>query len=354
MTPGKVDGRSKLYQRAREEGNPIIQGETVTFVWHGRTAPRLVSDLGEWEERPRPLKQISREVWAVSLKLPRNAYLEYSFYDPRTKQHILDPLNTKSVPNGVGGRNAFFYMPEAAPTPLAHPSSGHFRGRLSRHQVSTDGMTVNGKRSVYLYHPAVTKPVPLVLVLDGIDYLRRVRIAQIVDNLIAQQRIQPVALALLQNGGGQGRMVEYACSEATLGFLKNIVLPLAASQLHLLDLHQHPGAYGILGSSMGGLMAVYAALRLPEIFGCALSQSGAFELGGMETVAMQLVRWMPRPGIRLWMDVGLLEELLDCNRRMHSLLLERGYGVDYHEFVGGHNTTCWRNDLGIGLEALFG
>lgn len=351
---GTIGKGSKLYGRAREDGNPLIQGETATFIWHGRNAPHLVSDLDEWEEGPRPLKRIEGNIWGISIKLPRNAYLEYSFYDPRTKQHISDPLNPKSVSNGLGGRNHFFYMPEAAPTPLMQLRPDHARGRLSQHQVSADGMTVNGKRTIYLYQPPVAQPVPLVLVLDGFDYLRRVRITRIVDHLIAQKRIRPIALALAQNGGAQGRMVEYACSEVTLAFLKNTVLPLASSHLNLMDIHQHPGAYGILGSSMGGLMAVYAALRLPEIFGRALSQSGAFELWGSETVAMQLVRFLPQSDIHLWMDVGRLEELLDCNRRMRRLLLRHGYDLRYHEFVGGHNTTCWRDDLGAGLEALFG
>lgn len=350
----KIEKGSRLLKRAREGGNPIIQGETVTFIWHGRTAPHLVSDLDEWEENPRPLKRISRDVWGVSLKLPRNAYLEYSFYDPRTKQHLPDPLNAKSVWNGVGGHNHFFYMPEAAPTPLTRLSPGQVQGQLSKYEVSADGMTVNGKRTIYLYHPPVAQPVPLVMVLDGFDYLRRVRVTQIVDNLIAQHRIRPIALALLQNSGSQGRMVEYACNEVTLAFLKNAILPLAASHLNLLDIHEHPGAYGILGSSMGGLMAVYAALRLPEIFGRALSQSGAFELWGIETVAMELVRFISRPDIHIWMDIGRLEELLECNRRMRNLLRRHGYDVRYQEFVGGHNTTCWRDDLGAGLEALFG
>jgi enterochelin esterase family protein len=354
MTPANADRSSELYKLARQQGNPIIRGESATFLWRGRTAPLLVSDLGEWEERPQRLTRLGRDLWAVSLKLPRNAYLEYSFYDPQTRQHLLDPLNTQRVSNGVGGHNAFFYMPEAAPTPLAHPRPGRLRGRLTRHQVDADGMTVNSRRAVYLYQPASVRPVPLLVVLDGFDYLRRVKIVQIVETLIAQQRIQPIALALLQNGGNQGRMVEYACSEITLAFLEKAVLPLAASQLKLLDHHRHPGAHGILGSSMGGLMAVYAALRLPEIFGNALSQSGAFELWGMETAAMQLVRWMPKRDIHLWMDVGRLEELLACNRRMRSLLLKHGYEVGYHEFIGGHNPTCWRDDVGTGLETLYG
>ena len=349
----KIDRGSELLKRARKWGNPVIQGETVTFLWHGRSAPNLVSDLDGWEEGPRPLKRINREVWGISLKLPRDAYLEYSFYDPRTRQFLSDPLNAKSVSNGVGGRNQFFYMPDAAPTPLTRPGPSQTQGQLSRHQIDADGMAVHRKRTVYLYQPPVTRPVPLVLVLDGFEYLRRVRIAQIVDNLIAQKRIRPIALALVQNGGVHGRTVEYACSEATLAFLKNMVLPLAASQLNLVDIHKHPGAYGIVGSSLGGLMAVFTALRLPGIFGRAISQSGAFELWGIETVAMQLVRCIQKPDIRLWMDVGHLEELLECNRRMHRLLRSQGYEVGYHEFVGGHNTTSWRDDLGIGLEALF-
>ncbi|MFN8374318.1 MAG: alpha/beta hydrolase-fold protein [Anaerolineae bacterium] len=39
-----------------------------------------------------------------------------------------------------------------------------------------------------------------------------------------------------------------------------------------MDIQQHPGAFGVLGASMGGLMALYAGLRMPALFGQVISQ----------------------------------------------------------------------------------
>ena len=105
---------------------------------------------------------------------------------------------------------------------------------------------------------------------------------------------------------------------------------------------------------MGGLMALYAGLRAPAVFGRVLSQSAALYMSKPDSVVFDLVRHGPIPPLRTWMDVGRYEWLLDSNRRMRKLLLERGYDVVYQEYNGGHNYPAWRNQLGQGLEALFG
>ena len=97
------------------------------------------------------------------------------------------------------------------------------------------------------------------MVLDGQDYRRRARIANIVDNLIAQGRIRPIALAMPYNGRG-ARGVEYACSEATLVLLLYDLLELAQKELNLVDIRANPGAHGILGASMEWLTQI--AIRL--------------------------------------------------------------------------------------------
>jgi enterochelin esterase-like enzyme len=101
------------------------------------------------------------------------------------------------------------------------------------------------------------------------------------------------------------------------------------------------------------LMALYTGLRLPHLFGQVLSQSGAFHFEEYETVPGTLVRHRISPDLRIWMDVGRYEWLLDSNRRMASLLREHGYAVTYQEANAGHNYTSWRNMVGRGLEVLF-
>jgi enterochelin esterase-like enzyme len=343
-----------LLERARKKGNPLIKGSTATFLWEGKTAPHFIDDSHDWEEHPIPMERLEPGLWSVTLTLPRDAYLEYGFMDPETHERLDDPLNPdRYLWNGLGAYNHFFYMPKGGPTPLALVQPGVPRGKVTRHKVETDSMAVGDERSVYLYQPPVKRPVPLVVVYDGPDFLRRAKLANIVDNLIAQKRIRPVALALVQNGG-QARVIEYGCSEMTLGFIAVRVVGLAREHLNLIDIDQKPGTYGVMGASMGGLMAFYTGLRLPDMFGKVLCQSGAFSFPEHEFITSDLVRHLPRPNLNIWMDVGALEGLLDCNRQMSALLKEKSYRVAYREYPGGHNYTAWRDDLWRGLEALFG
>jgi len=319
-----------------------------------------MSDSNGWDEKSKPFKRISpplipgsnKSIWSYSLTLPRDAYLEYAFYDLATQTRFLDRLNPHRINNGVGSRNNFFYMPEATPSPLTIRGADVPAGALTRHRVETGLLRDDGEREIYLYRPPVKEPVPLLIVYDGKDYLRRGKLAVIVDNLIAAKRIQPIAMAFLPNGG-RWRSVEYACSDATINWLDQIILPLARKKLKLLDIKKYPCTYGVLGASAGGLMSMYTGLRMPDIFGKVLSQSGVSALNGRDFATVDLVRHKHARDIQIWMDVGKLEFLLEDNRRMSALLEENGYQVAYREFCGGHNYTAWRDDIWHGLEAMF-
>jgi enterochelin esterase family protein len=346
---------AKLLECAQNEGTPLIDGETATFLWHGEAAPRLIGDFNFWGSNPGPIEltPIAPDIWAHSQTLPRDACLEYAYLlgDAR----VLDPFNARGSLNGLGEFNQFFTMPEFVPAPVEKAPKGTPRGTVSRHSLQGDHLIVGGKRTVHLYRPAAPGPYPLLLVWDGQDYLHLAHLTRILDNLIAQQRIRPIALAMPEHGG-QARFVEYACSESTLAFVGRRVLPLATAQLDLLDIGHHPGAFGVLGASMGGLMALYTGLRAPQVFGKVLSQSGAFGLEqiGNGPIIDELVGHLDTQPVRIWMDVGRYEWLLDSNRRMHDRLTRRGYEVNYHEYAGAHNYTVWRSDVVRGLEEMFG
>ncbi|MBI5962876.1 MAG: esterase family protein [Chloroflexi bacterium] len=342
-----------LIEHAKKYGNPIIEGNQVTFLWIGKTAPHLIDDIHAWEENPQKLSRIDKGLWAYSIELAGTAYLEYAFYEPRTKKRIEDPLNKNTVYNGIGHYNHFFYMPEHFATELAIRQKNIPRGKVTHHLVDTWMLADDGQRDVYFYRPPVSEPVPLLIVYDGGDYLERGKLNVIVDNLIHKKRIQPIAMAFLQNGGDH-RGVEYACSDATIVWLENIILPLARRKLNLLDITTHPGAYGVLGASFGGLMSMYTGLRMPEIFGKVICQSGVFESEGRDFVAVDLIHYQLSRQIKLWMDIGHFDWLLEDNRRLQPILRENGYDVTYREFSGGHNYTCWRDEIPRALEHQFG
>lgn len=347
-------------QRAFESGNPVVHGNRATLIWEGESAPQLISDVSDWESHPKQFKRVSKSlepasdqtIWSCSLTLPRDAYLEYAFYDPISQEKFLDPLNPRTVSNGMGSRNNFFYMPETMASPFSMRRAEVRGGGLTRHRVDTDFLQDDGERDVYLYKPPTNKPVPLVVVYDGQDYLNRAKLTTIVDNLIADRRIRPIALAFLQNGRSR-RNVEYMCSDATIHWLDREILPLARRHLRLIDIDEHPGEYGVMGASAGGLMSMYTGIRMPEIFGNVLCQSGVFGLDGRDFAVVDLVRYSHARDLKIWMDVGTLDELLEDNRRMVTLLDKRQYNVTYREFSAGHNYTAWRDDVWRGLEALF-
>jgi enterochelin esterase-like enzyme len=327
---------------------PAVNGEHVTFHWYGPRAPILIGDFNEWEaSRDDQLKRVGKNHWALSRDFAPGSYLEYAYLLDGERQ--LDPLNPRTASTDFDSVNNYFYLAPGAPTPLARKMPQVPQGQIESYWVDASSLRSGARRKVYLYRPDAEGPFPLVIVYDGPQYLRRARLATQVDNLIDQRRIRPIAMAFLTNGAAR-REIEYACSDATLEFIMNAVLPLASQELDLLAADQANGAYGVMGASMGGLMALYTGVRLTHIFGHVLSQSGAFF---PESVIHDLVDCRTSQGLKTWLDVGLYESLLEMNRDMQARLASRQYQVVFEQYPGGHNYTAWRNQVWRGLEYLF-
>ncbi len=344
-----------ILDRLTNEPSPLIDRNSVTFVWKGRSAPDLVGDITGWEEgQPIKLHKDGKNFWTYRFDFPSDAYIEYGF--TKDGETLPDPFNPRQTSNGVGGYNNWFSMPAYKPSELDRSLPQVPHGMISKHSLPTDYLIFGDRRVVHLYQPPTTGPVPLLVVWDGQDYFKRVHLHYIVDNLIAQKRIRPIAIAFVNNGGQKTRVLEYSCNEATLAWLKAEVLPLAKRELNLLDIDSHPGAFGVLGASMGGLMSVYTGIRLPSIFGYVLSQSGAFSTGGMDMVVFDLLANLSSRPLKFWIDVGRydLVGLLDSNRRMKNLLVQRGYPLTYREYHAGHNYPAWKDEIWRALEALYG
>ena len=139
---------NSIIRQARNSGNPVVRGNRATFIWQGRHTPYLMSDLNEWEEKATPFKRVvsgrvaasAESIWSCSVTLPRDAYIEYAFYVPKTKTRSLDPLNRRTVSNGFGSRNNYFYMPDTGPSPFVARRAAVPAGSVTRHRVSTSWM----------------------------------------------------------------------------------------------------------------------------------------------------------------------------------------------------------------------
>lgn len=338
--------------------SPVIVDDNVNFFWHGAEKVQLLGDFNNWgrDKSPSEFQPESPNLWKCRFKIPTDSYIEYAYL--QNGERFPDPLNPFQVNDGIGHTNSSFWMPNALDTPLARPQPDVAQGVVSTQTVETSYFVAGPDRTIYLYQPPVSQPVPLVVVLDGKDYLERAQLTTIVDNLIAQGRIQPIALAMVSPAKME-RQAEYACSDTTVAFILDRVMPIAQANFNLLDITKAPGAYCMMGASMGGLMSFYTALRAPEIFGKVLCQSGAFGAHlpvyhlYNRSVIEDLIRYCPAPPLKLWLDCGIYEWFIEPNRQMHALLQERGYDHSYLEHNSGHNYPSWRNVLWKGLEWLF-
>ncbi len=136
-------------------------------------------------------------------------------------------------------------------------------------------------------------------------------------------------------GGGRGNLY--------LDFLVNTVKPLIDSKYLTIPGRQHTG---IVGSSMGGLISLYAFFRNPETFGFAGVLSPSLWL--TERAMFAFIQKAPfNPG-KLYLDVGDREGDHHVAKalRLFELLEKKGYveGDDLmwvKEEIGGHHESAW-------------
>jgi predicted alpha/beta superfamily hydrolase len=121
---------------------------------------------------------------------------------------------------------------------------------------------------------------------------------------------------------------------------------------------------GIAGSSLGGLVSMFLALRYPETF----SRIGVVSpsVWWADEDILGRVRDAPKTGARIWLDVGTAEgsgpaeaaRIVAGARRLRDALMARGWtlGKDliYAEYPGArHNEAAWSARMGSILEYLF-
>ncbi|MGE0823831.1 MAG: alpha/beta hydrolase-fold protein [Candidatus Binatia bacterium] len=339
---------SALVAQVQAEKAPLVSGEQATFVWTGEHAPILVGDMTgwrPWEEASggQKMEEVEPGVWSCTLTLPSDAYVEYVYLV--NGQRSYDPFNRHRVPNGFGEYNNCFWMPHAPHSPMFRRRRGVPAGTV-RQQMFHSMRLANGRRNVRLYQPALEGPYTLLLVLDGKDYFQRAKLTTLVDNLLHEKSLPPLVIAFLDNAQAS-RFAEYGCSEALVGFVAQELIPWVASQVPLVS---QMGTHCVLGASLGGLAALWLGARLPEIFGRVFSQAGGFALGFTKELGLTtILRVGERLPLRIYMDCGRFDPLLEANQMMHGLLASRGYEVTYHEFNAGHNYPAWREDLATGL-----
>jgi predicted alpha/beta superfamily hydrolase len=120
-----------------------------------------------------------------------------------------------------------------------------------------------------------------------------------------------------------------------------------------------PEQTGIGGSSMGGLVSLYAFFRAPHAFGFTAALSPAFWFGERRIFDWVAAADAPPGGGRIYLDIGTREggRSLPDARRMRDVLLAKGYAEGenfrYVEEEGArHAEGAWRRRFKKALPFL--
>jgi enterochelin esterase-like enzyme len=218
-------------------------------------------------------------------------------------------------------------------------------------------------RTVWVYTPpgaAAAGRLPFILAQDGHAYLNV--LPTVLDNLIAQGRLAPMAAILIDSGGGdaQGsqRGLEYDTLSGRYGeFIETEVLP-RVEEMFDLALSRHPNDRLAMGVSSGAACAFTLAWFHTDRYRRVLSYSGTYvnqqsppnpqtPRGAWEYHASLIPNAAPKP-IRIWLEVGEKDLHADdpeetwhnwplANRRMAAALAAKGYDYRFTFSLGGRH-----------------
>lgn len=253
---------------------PLVLGEHIVFLYKGEADS--VAWLGVFNKWQQPGLEGDRigttDLWYEILQVPPASRIEYKLV-LNGQEWILDPVNPNTVASGLTVDNSVLSMPGFVVTDDSQPRSDVLPGTLDGPFTiqSTDlGYPVN--YDVYL--PAgyeKLSALPVLYVLDGNDYIdeRMGALPEILDNLIADKRINPVLAVFIdardpRNPQFNRREMEFIVHPVEhASFIVDELIPVI-DQAYRTDPRSQSRT--IMGVSFGGLSAIYIASTHSDTF----------------------------------------------------------------------------------------
>lgn len=373
LMPVAALAQQALWGNAPVVSPEIHENKTVTFRLRAPKAVKVqvtgdflakgVADLvenkeGVWEyTTPEPLKPelygYTFLVDGLKINDPSNVYL------------IRDVASITNV-FIIGGERADLYKVNDVP-----------HGTVSK--VWYDSPSLGMDRRLTIYTPAgyetSGKRYPVFYLLHGMGgdenaWSELGRATQILDNLIAQGKAEPM-IVVMTNGNAA---LEAAPGESSLGWEKQPTFQLPKTmegsfEMHFpevvkfVDKHYRTKANkknrAIAGLSMGGFHSLHISKQYPDMFNYVGLFSAAIMPGKnvtspvYEDLEGKLATQFAKKPALYWIAIGKTDFLYKANVEYRKMLDEKGYPYEYFENEDGHIWRNWRIYLSEFAPKLF-
>ena len=317
------------------------------------------------------MKHTGNETWSITLRgLESDLYMYYYMVDG---MKVLDTENAHTLRDVKSVMNTFVLDPQGD-CPMAVHDVPHGEVRA----VWYDSPTLDAKRRMMIYLPPGYEqsrqryPVFYLLHGSGGDetvWLEQGRTAQILDNLIAEGKAEPM-IVVMPNGN-----VDEAAS-SDMSALGN-VQPTFAHK-HWMDGMFEQSFKDIMtwvdnnyrtraakryraigGLSMGGYHSLYISANQPDdfayvgLFSPAISRMDQGKCPIYDNLEAKLIaQFKQRPKV-YWLGIGDKDFLYKDNAEFRKLLDKNRLRYTYHESGAGHEWANWRDYLVIFTQQLF-
>lgn len=297
-----------------------IDGQTLNIAARTQTAEARLT--GTFQEGLQPMSTVG-SLWGATYRVPQIA-----------RSVIEMGLE------GVQVRPLVYRGPQA---PLAPPSNTVLKGRAET--VEINSVALGHVRKVEIYIPPGSAPKggwPLLIAANGEDIGRYLGV---IDALIEQRQIQPVAVAAIWSGSSSGEYLRVKDPDAWgrhAMFVQREVMPMLETRFGAT---RNPAQKMLFGVGNGGDWAVQAALRDPSM----ARHVAALSVSGLSEPPFRSGR-----NLHLYMAAGAYEgTYLRGSRQICALASASGTPCVLEVTASGHAPLIWETQLAKALKAVF-
>jgi enterochelin esterase family protein len=351
-------------QRPGTRPAPVVSPEvhadrTVTLRLRAPAA-KEVKVAGEWPGGTNALTKDERGLWSITVGPLAPDVYGYSFVVDGFR--TLDPAN-RNVKPMRSPTTSILEVPGDPPRLHEFQNVPHGTVRLHEYQSKAVGR----RRGLYVYTPPgydrqADASYPVLYLFHGSGDTEATwtvlgRAHVILDNLLAQQKAQPMVIVMPDGhaaptqpvGSGAGGL-----SQNLVAFQKDLledVLPFVEAKYRV---RREAASRAIVGLSMGGGQSLTIGLKHPELFGWVGGFSAAV-FDPETTLAGALADpWATNGKLRLlWFACGKDDRLVDNNRQLAALLQKHGIRHEFRATEGNHSWPVWRRYLAEFIPLLF-
>ncbi|MBO5016988.1 MAG: esterase [Bacteroidaceae bacterium] len=350
-----------LWGSAQVVSPEIHEDHTVTFRLRAPKAVK-VQVVGDFSSTGVAEMVENKEgIWEYTTPKPLAPELySYNFMVDGLK--INDPANVYVIRDIASVTNIFIVEGERADYYKVNDVP---HGTVSKIWYESPSLGINRRMTVYTPagYESSGKRYPVFYLLHGMGGDENAwsvlgRATQIMDNLIAEGKAEPMILVMTNGNAIQ----EAAPGEASMGLtIPTLQLPKTMEgsfETHFpevvkfVDKHYRTKANkknrAIAGLSMGGFHSLHISKQYPDLFNyVGLFSAAIFPFKGVTSPIYEdmegklKVQFSKKPAL-YWIAIGKTDFLYKSNEEYRKMLDEKGYKYEYFENEDGHIWKNWR------------